>query len=85
MAASVYSRTLQRAVLLAGGRDQLARYLEVSPEQLRRWIADETKPPLKAFLRAVDLVIEESAPPPDSSDAGAADPPARDCSAVDSR
>jgi len=79
MASSVYSRTLQKAAELAGGRAKLARLLRVPARDIERWIADEAKPPLNVFLRAVDLVIDETGPGSGSSDPGDAPPP-RDAS-----
>jgi len=72
MASSVYSRTLQKAVELLGGRAKLCRYLRVPASDLDQWISDTKTPPLGVFLRAVDLVIEET-PPPGASEPG--DPP----------
>ena len=63
MASSVYSRTLQKAVELMGSRAKLCRYLRVPTTDLDQWISDERTPPLGVFLRAVDLVIEETSPP----------------------
>ncbi|HUQ26574.1 MAG TPA: hypothetical protein VM140_12965, partial [Burkholderiales bacterium] len=60
MAASVYSRTLQKAADVLGGRKKLARILRVPINDLEMWIADEAKPPLNVFLRVVDLIIDES-------------------------
>jgi hypothetical protein len=78
MSPSVYSRTFRKAAELAGGQKQLARQLRVPLAELEKWIADEDVPPMPIFLRAVDLVLEETSP-------GAADPgepPApRDCAA----
>jgi hypothetical protein len=51
MASSVYSRTLQKAADLLGGRKKLARVLRVPTKDLETWIADEAKPPLNVFLR----------------------------------
>jgi hypothetical protein len=73
MASSVYSRTLQKAVELMGSRAKLCRYLRVPATDLDQWISDERTPPLGVFLRAVDLVIEETSPPA-ASEPG--DPPA---------
>jgi hypothetical protein len=78
VAASVFSRTLQKAAELIGGRPQLCRYLHVPAADLMRWIADEAEPPKGIFLKAVDLVLDET-PPPAESEPG--DPPApRDAS-----
>ena len=68
MAASVYSRTVQKAVELLGGRDRLAKVLQVPRAELDRWIADEAKPPRDMFLRLVDLILDESAPPRGAGD-----------------
>jgi hypothetical protein len=80
VASSVYSRTLQKAAELIGGRSQLCRHLHVPMADLQKWIDDKAVPPIGIFLRAVDLVIEET-PPPAGGDGGPGDPPAsRDAS-----
>jgi len=79
VAQSVYSRTLQKAAELIGGRGQLCRHLHVPMADLQKWIDDKAMPPIGVFLRAVDLVIEETPPP--AGDSGPGDPPApRDAS-----
>jgi hypothetical protein len=81
VAASVYSRTLQKAAELIGGQAQLCRRLRVPAAELQRWIDDKALPPIGIFLRAVDLIIEETPPPVDSG--GSEEPPApRDCSSA---
>jgi hypothetical protein len=81
LAPSVYSRTLRKAAELIGSREKLSRYLQVPPSNLGKWIADEARPPMAIFLRAVDLVLQETPVPPGDADAG--DPPApRDCSSA---
>jgi hypothetical protein len=78
LAASVYSRTLQKAAELLGGRAKLCRHLRVPSEDLQKWIDDKAVPPQGIFLRAVDVIIDET-PAPAESDPG--DPPSpRDCS-----
>lgn len=72
MAASVYSRALQKAAELAGGRDRLSRLLQVPKPDLDRWIADEAKPPREIFLRVIDLILDETAP---ADESGPQDPP----------
>jgi len=77
-AASVYSRALQKAAELVGGRDELARILQVPAAELERWIVDEAKPSREIFLRVVDLILDETAsgatddsgPPPGRDAAG---------------
>ena len=78
MAASVYSRTLQKAADLVGGRKKLARTLRAPMKDLEAWIADEAKPPLNVFLRAVDLIIDETGSAPALRDADDDAPPPRD-------
>ena len=67
MAASVYSRTLRKAIDILGGRARLARHLRVPESDLQKWLADEAKPPMAVFLATVDLVIDETPAPPDES------------------
>ena len=79
MAASVYSRTLQKASELVGGHARLCRHLRVPLPDLEKWLADKAVPPIGIFLKAVDLILEETPVPP--SDSGSDDPAApRDCS-----
>ncbi len=76
MAASVYSRAMQKAAELVGGRKALSKTLQVSEADLDKWIADEAKPPRDVFLRAVDLILEETGPSEGSGEPDA--PPPRD-------
>jgi hypothetical protein len=79
MASTVYSRALSRAAELLGGRDKLAKVLQVPAAQIDDWIADRSKPPREVFLRIVDLILDETAtaegsdpqePPPPREAAG---------------
>jgi len=80
VAATVYSRALRKAAELIGGRAKLCRHLRVPMAELEQWIDDKAVPPIAIFLRAVDLVIEDTPAPGDS---GPGEPPApRDCSAA---
>ena len=72
---SVYSRALRKAAELIGGREQLARILQVPPAQIELWIADEAKPPREIFLRIVDIILDETA---SGQDEPAEPPPGRD-------
>ena len=83
MAASVYSRTLQKAAELLGGRQKLARVLRVPIKDLEAWIADEAKPPLNVFLRVVDLIIDETGSTPAAGEPD--EPPPRRDAAGSSR
>ena len=64
--ASVYSRAVRKAAEMVGGREELARRLQVPLPELEKWILGEKKPPREVFLRVVDVLIEEAA----SSDPG---------------
>jgi len=55
--ASVYARTLHRACLVLGGVEQLAKHLEVTDADLRRWLGGEEQPPERVFLAAVEIVL----------------------------
>ena len=58
---SVYSRALQKAAELLGGRDELARVLQVPASEIEKWIAEQSKPPREIFLRVVDIILDETA------------------------
>lgn len=76
VATSVYSRALQKAAELLGGRAKLAKVLHVPAAEIDKWIADQAKPPREIFLRVVDVILDETAP----GDAGESQepPPSRD-------
>jgi hypothetical protein len=71
--ASVYSRTLRKAAELLGGTVKLAKRLRVPRSLLVEWMNDKAEPPPWVFLKAVDIVLDET-PPPAVSDAP--EPPA---------
>jgi len=51
---SVYSRAVRKAAELAGGREALARMLQVAVADIEQWILGERKPPrevLQEMLR----------------------------------
>ena len=77
MSSSVYSRAVRKAAELLGGRDKLARTLQVPASEIEKWITEQKKPPREIFLRIVDLILDETGPanagesqePPPSRDA----------------
>jgi len=75
--ASVYSRAVQKAAELLGGREKLSKMLQVPGAEIDKWIADQAKPPREVFLRVVDLILDETGPSGDAGDAQEARP-ARD-------
>lgn len=79
MASIVYVRTLQKAADLVGGRKKLARHLRVPLPELERWMGGDEAPPIATFLKAVDLVLDETGAPRDSDPGDA--PAPRDCAA----
>jgi DNA-binding transcriptional regulator YdaS (Cro superfamily) len=81
MAASVYSRAVQRASELVGGGERLARRLRVPRADIEQWIAGKAKPPREIFLRIVDLILDETAM--SSHDPDADTPPSRDAAGAD--
>jgi hypothetical protein len=72
--ASVYSRAVRKAAEMAGGREELARTLQVTLADVEKWILGEKKPPRDVFLRVVDFLIEDS----DGSDSPGEPPAGRD-------
>ena len=81
MAASVYSRAVQKAMDLIGGRERLARRLRVPKADIEQWIADKAKPPREIFLRIVDLILDETSMSSEGPDADT--PPSRDAAGAD--
>lgn len=54
---SVYARTLHRASLIVGEAHALARRLDVSLEDLERWMRDEERPPERVFQECVEILL----------------------------
>jgi hypothetical protein len=78
MVTKVYSRTFQKAAELIGGQKKLARHLQVPLADLEKWIAGGATPPHAVFLKAIDLVLDETPSPGAGSEPGDPAPP-RDC------
>ena len=57
---SVRVETLRRAAEIVGGPVQLRIYLNVSAICLAAWMTGVDNMPTQVFLKAVDLVMEES-------------------------
>ena len=51
---TIHTKTLERAALIAGGEQQLAVWLGVTPSHLSLWLQGLAEPPAAVFLRAVD-------------------------------
>jgi hypothetical protein len=85
MGFSVYSRALHRAAELLGGRDKLAKVLQVPAAELDKWIGDRAKPPREVFLRVVDLILDETAHAGRGESDGAEPPASRDAAGATRR
>ena len=55
----MYVRTLMRAAEIAGGEQELAFKLKVTPSHLSLWLGGLGACPGHIFLKAVDLVLEK--------------------------
>jgi len=55
---NLHSRLLERAIVILGGLDEVAAYLDVSATHVRIWMRGILSPPPEVFLKLVDLVSE---------------------------
>jgi hypothetical protein len=78
MVPKVYSRTFQKAAELSGGAKKLAHELRVPLAELEKWMTGAATPPLPVFLKAIDLVLDETQPPGGLSEPDDSGSP-RDC------
>ena len=53
---TTYTRTLRRAIEVAGSEAKLAAALRTSNEVLRKWLSGELKPPSKIYFAALEIV-----------------------------
>ena len=60
MDSTVRLRTLRRAEEILGGRSELRKYLNVSAILLATWMTGLDSAPTDVFLKAVDVVMENS-------------------------
>ena len=56
----VYVRTLERALRIIGNEEALAELLWLTPATLRRYLSSQVKPPDDVFLKAADIVFNDS-------------------------
>jgi len=59
---TAHTRTLRRAVEVAGGPEPLAAALGVALPDLAAWMAGARRLPTEVFLRALDLVARGTPP-----------------------
>ena len=57
--AEMCARILQQCEVLRGGREQLAAFLEVKPEELGQWVEARSGPPREVFEKAMEVILAE--------------------------
>ena len=57
--AEMCARILQQCQSLRGGRENLAAFLNVHPQELSPWLTAKSGPPREVFERAMEIILEE--------------------------
>jgi hypothetical protein len=57
--AEMCARILQQCEYLRGGRENLAAFLAVRPDELGEWLEARSGPPRAVFERAMDVILAE--------------------------
>jgi hypothetical protein len=60
MPITLTQRVLQLAAEISGGRQVLARRLQVPVSDMGLWLIGEGRPPQQTFLKAVDILVENT-------------------------
>jgi DNA-binding transcriptional regulator YdaS (Cro superfamily) len=60
---TVYTRTVERAIQVAGSGQKLAQFLGYPPAEVLRWSSGEASPPAEVFLVLVDIVAANQLAP----------------------
>lgn len=60
---TVYTRTLARAIQVAGSLEELAAFLASSPAEMATWASGASNPPMPIFLAIVDVVAANALTP----------------------
>lgn len=60
---TTYARVVRRAAEITGGVEPLARHFGVPMEDVVLWINGTKNVPTAVFLKAVDIVTQDSAKP----------------------
>ena len=55
-----YVRTLEVAVKILGGTDELASRLGVTSRQVGDWVRGDGEPPHDVFLKVVDVLLDDN-------------------------
>jgi hypothetical protein len=57
--AEMCARILQQCEVLRGGREGLATFLGVQPDELGLWVSGQSGPPRAVFEKAVEVILAE--------------------------
>ena len=57
--ADMCARILHQCEYLRGGKENLASFLDVAPDDLEQWLAARGGPPRAVFERAMELILAE--------------------------
>jgi hypothetical protein len=57
--AEMCARILQQCEALRGGRDNLAQFLDVRPDDLAEWVSARSGPPRPVFEKAMEVILAE--------------------------
>lgn len=57
--AEMCARILQQCEVIEGGRENLARYLDVHPYDLAQWLTAKGGPPRAVFEKAMEIILAE--------------------------
>jgi hypothetical protein len=57
--AEMCARILQQCEVVSGGREKLARSLDVHPHQLALWVSAKGGPPREVFEKAMEIILAE--------------------------
>jgi hypothetical protein len=60
---TVYTRTLVRAIEIAGSAEELAAFLASTPAEIGTWVSGASNPPMPIFLALVDVVAANALTP----------------------
>jgi L-ascorbate metabolism protein UlaG (beta-lactamase superfamily) len=57
--AEMCARILHQCAVVEGGRENLAKFLDVHPHQLALWLAAKGGPPRTVFEKAMEIILAE--------------------------
>ncbi|HYD56656.1 MAG TPA: hypothetical protein VEB41_07090 [Burkholderiales bacterium] len=57
--AEMCARILQQCEVILGGRDALAKFLNVHPMEVAVWTSGKSGPPREVFDKAIDVILAE--------------------------